>query len=113
MKKKKPTPIENFLALSDAQKDAEVDRLIALPCRAWKPLTPAQRKQWARIKRKMKMGRPMVGEGAKQISVTMELDRLKRVDRYAKAHGLKRTQVIAQGVDLLMSRAGKLVQFQS
>jgi hypothetical protein len=106
METTKPTPIEEFLALSDEEKDAEVARLVALPPSAWRPLTPAKRKQWARIKRKMRMGRPKVGAGAKQISVSMEIDRLDRVDRYAKAHALKRTQVIAQGVDLLLSRAG-------
>ena len=107
MRKKKQSEMERFLALSDAEKDAEVAEFENSTDRSsFKPLTPAQRKQWSRIKRKMNMGRPTIGAGAKQISVSMELDRLKRVDRYAKAHALKRTQVIAQGVDLLMSRAG-------
>ena len=103
--KKKQSPMERFLALSDAQKDAEVAEFENSTDRSsFKPLTAAQRKQWSRIKRKI--GRPTIGAGAKQISVSMELDRLKRVDRYAKAHDLKRTEVIAQGVDLLLSRAG-------
>jgi hypothetical protein len=72
-------------------------------------MTPAQRKRWdksVREAKSLRRGRPTVGAGAKQISVSMELDRLRRVDRYAEAHALKRTEVIAQAVDLLMSRAG-------
>ena len=63
MKKRKMTPIEKFLALTDAQKDAEVaeyDRGSPLKTR---PLNAAERKQWRRIKRKM--GRPVIGKGAR------------------------------------------------
>ncbi len=42
----------------------------------------------------------------KRITVTLELGLLRRLDRYAKAHGMTRSEVIAQGVDLLMNRAG-------
>jgi hypothetical protein len=99
---KTQSPIEKFLSLSDAQKDAEVERLVALPSSAWHPLTPAQRKQWRRIKRKL--GRPMIGAGSKTVAVTIELELLKRADRYAKAHALKRSQMIAEGLRLLMER---------
>ena len=81
-------------------------RLVALSPSAWKPLNQAQRKQWARTKRKMRMGRPVVGAGAKQIAVTVERELLKRVDRFAKTHKMKRSQIIAQGMELVMKRAG-------
>jgi hypothetical protein len=109
MKTKKPSPIEEFLSLSDAEKDAEVARVVALPRSAWRPMTAAQRKRWdksVREAKSLRLGRPTVGAVAKQISVSMELDRLSRVDRYAEARDLKRTEVIAKAVDLLMSRAG-------
>jgi hypothetical protein len=45
-----------------------------------------------------KMGRPVVGEGSRMIAVSIELGLLREVDAFAKAHGMKRTQLIAQGL---------------
>ena len=61
MKKRKSlSPIERFIALPDAQKDAEVAEFEkGTDPKDWHPLTPAQRRQWARIQRKG--GRPKVG----------------------------------------------------
>jgi len=38
--------------------------------------------------------------------VTIELDLLKRADRFAKQHDLKRSEMIAQGLELVMKAAG-------
>lgn len=103
MKKRKVTPIERFLALTDAQKDAEVARYERdIPLSESRPLNAAERKQWRRIKRKM--GRPIVGKGAKTIAVTVERGLLKRADQYAKQHALKRAQLIAQALEMVLNR---------
>jgi hypothetical protein len=98
---KKKTPIERFLALSDAEKDAAVEKYEReIPLTESRPLTPAERKLWLKAKRKM--GRPKVGLGSKMIPVSIELGLLKEVDAYAKAHKLKRSQAIALGLVQLM-----------
>jgi len=99
----KKTPIEKFLALSDAEKDAQTAQFDAgeIPLSKSRPLNAAERKQWRRIKRKM--GRPVVGQGAKVVAVTIEGGLLRRADEYARTHHLKRAQMIAEGLELLMS----------
>jgi len=102
-KRKKRSPIERFLRMSDAQKDAavaEFDRPIN-PAKL-RPLNAAERKQWRRIKRKL--GRPVVGEGAQTIAVTVERSLLRRADRYAKQHALKRAEMVARGLELMMRK---------
>ena len=104
MKKKELSPIERFLALSDAEKDAEVAPFEkGIDPKEWRPLTPAQRRQWARIR--SKGGRPKVGKGAKIVPVSIERDLLKKVDSFAKRHKLKRSQMVAEGLRLIMKRA--------
>jgi hypothetical protein len=73
-----------------------------------RPLTPAQRRQWDRIHKRLKRnaGRPVVDAGARQIAVTVERELLKRVDGFAKTHKMKRSQIIAQGMKLVMKQAG-------
>ncbi len=99
--KKAKTPIEKFLALSDAEKDAQVAEFEGgVDLSQFRPLTAADQKLWKKAKRKM--GRPTVGRGSKMVPVSMELGLLKRLDAFALAHKLKRSQAIAQGLDLLM-----------
>jgi hypothetical protein len=69
-----------------------------------RPLTPSQRKQWARIQRKARTGRPTIGEGAEQISLSVERGLLKEADAYARRHKLKRSQMVAEALRLLMRR---------
>jgi hypothetical protein len=90
-------PIEEFLALSDAEKDrvvAEFDKEFVLD--TFRPLTAAQRRQWRRIKRKM--GRPIKGQGHKVISMSLEKGLLKRADAFAKKSGMTRAALIARGL---------------
>jgi len=104
-KQKELTPIERFLSLTDAQKDAEVASFEkGIDPREWHPLTPAQRKQWTRIKRKI--GRPRVGKGAKIVPISIERGLLQEADSFAKRHKLKRSQMVAQGLRLVMKKAG-------
>jgi hypothetical protein len=107
MAKKKISEYERFMALSDAEKDAEVAEFENSTDRSrFRPLTPAQRKLWAGIKRRI--GRPVVGKGAKPIAVTVERSLLAQVDRFAKKHCLKRSELVAEGLRLVLKqrRAG-------
>jgi hypothetical protein len=106
--KKKLTPIERFNALSDAEKAAEVapfegENLGA--GLAGKPLTSAQRKQWLRIRKKARRGRPILGQGAKVVPVSIERGLLKKADTFARTHKIKRSQMVAEGLRLVMQRA--------
>lgn len=114
MKKKALSPVERFLALSDAEKDAEVAQYEReIPLSETRPLTRAERKKWESIQRELKRkhrerqrGRPTLGNGAKIVSVSIEEKLLRRADRFAKSHAMKRSQMIAQGLQLVMQRAG-------
>lgn len=103
--KKKIDPLKRFLALSDAEKDAEVAEFDneEIDMSKWRPLTPAERKRWQRIKRKLNRGRPVVGRGAKVVAVSIERGLLQRADRFAKKRGMKRAELIAQGLELAMA----------
>ncbi len=65
------------------------------------PLTAADRLRHRRAKaRGKKGGRPVVGKGAEKIRVSMERGLLDRADAFAQKHGLSRSQLIAQGLEL-------------
>jgi hypothetical protein len=59
-----------------------------------RPLTPAEREQWRRVKRKR--GRPKVGKGCKRVSVSLEQELLKRATTLAKKRHLSRSKLFAQ-----------------
>ena len=100
----KPTPIERFIALSDAEKDAEVAEFEqGIDFSQWRLLNTQERKLWRKVQRRLR-GRPAVGEGAKTIAVSIERGLLKRADTYAKQHAMKRAQMIAEALKLLMQR---------
>ena len=48
----------------------------------------------------------MVSKGAKIVPVSIERRLLKQVDSFAKAHKPKRSQMVAQGLRLVMKHAG-------
>ena len=104
-KAKKKTPIERFLALSDAEKAAEVapfeseDLGRRLPGRA---LTPAERKQWKAVNRGL--GRPRIGQGAAIVPISIERGLLQKADAFARANHMKRSQMVAEGLRLVMRK---------
>jgi hypothetical protein len=105
---KKSSPIESFMKLSDAEKAAEAaqfDREYIGPGLPGKPLTASQRKQWARIRGKARRGRPVLGQGAKIVPVSIEKGLLKAADTFARNHKIKRSQMVAEGLRLVMQRA--------
>ena len=59
-----------------------------------RPLSPAEREQWKRIKRKR--GRPRNGQGFQRVSVSIERGLLKRATALARKRRLSRSQLFAQ-----------------
>jgi hypothetical protein len=104
MAKRKPYDQMNAAQLETAK--AEYDKPWTESGVPGKPLTAAQRAVHGRASAKA-MGRPMVGEGAKIVPVSIERGLLKEADTFAKRHKLKRSQMVAQGLRLVMQqRAG-------
>lgn len=71
-----------------------------------KPLTAAERAKFRKARehaKKAKLGRPRVGRGATRITTTVERSLLQRADRFAKAHGLSRAQLIARGLEAVIA----------
>jgi len=97
-----------FDTLSDAEKQRiydEIDRMTPEEMEARsRPLNRGQRAKWERATKK-KMGRPKIGAGCVAISLTLEKGLLKRADAYAKSHGLKRAQLIAQALKKTMGES--------
>jgi hypothetical protein len=106
---KKLDPVEEFLALSDAEKEAEIaDLEKGIDESEWRPLTPSERRGWNKIQKSLQQrGRPTIGAGAQVLSVSIERGLLEKADAFAKRHKLKRSQMVAQGLRLVMQcRAG-------
>ncbi|MDB5299826.1 MAG: hypothetical protein JWO87_1489 [Phycisphaerales bacterium] len=99
-KSSKDLTASDFVALSNAEKERifqDIEKQDSSERLAQsRPFNARERARWQRFKKKM--GRPRVGKGAKLISVTVEKGLLERADAYAKEHGLKRAQMIAQGL---------------
>jgi hypothetical protein len=69
----------------------------------FRPLTPAERAQWNRMKRKP--GRPQIGKGAAVVSVSIERDLLSRADRLAKKLKVSRARLISEGLRHVLAGA--------
>jgi hypothetical protein len=107
--KSKNDPVARFMALSDAEKEAEFVRFdkplpVGPDGLPGKPLTPAMQARWNRIQKRLRRGRPMIGGGAKVLSVSIESGLLKKADGFAKRHKMKRSQMVSQALRLLMQR---------
>ena len=106
MAKKKISEYERFMGLTDAQRDAEVAIYDKFPSGfAGKPLRKSDKAldRLARAKGRA-AGRPMVGQGAKIVPVSIERGLLKQADSFARRHKLKRSQMVADGLRLVMQR---------
>ena len=69
-----------------------------------KPLTAAQRARHRRAATRVKAGRPTVGAGAQIAPVSIERGLLAEVDAFAERHHLKRSQMVTEGLRLVMQR---------
>lgn len=78
--KKKKSVIDEFLALSDSEKDRISERIAreGVSLKTTLPLSAAEQKQWDRAKRQLRAGRPRVGGGAKRVAITIERGLLDR-----------------------------------
>lgn len=107
--KRKQNAYERFMALTPAERAADVAGYDQEDLTPGKPLSAAgkalHRRAAARGARAAKMGRPKVGKGAKIVPVTIERGLLREADSFAKRHGLKRSQMVAQGLRLVMQGA--------
>src|SRR5665213_3193735 len=110
MRKKIQPPVEDIPQLStfdtfDRLSPAEKEKVWKyfdrkIPMSELRDPTPAQKAILARHRKKM--GRPKIGLGAKVVAVTLEKGLLQRVDAYAKKCGMKRAEMISQGLRLVM-----------
>jgi hypothetical protein len=108
MAKKMKNEYQRFMALTDAQKTAEVEKYEpGRPPLSLKPLAEADKALHRLARARTKGGRPKVGQGAKIVPVSIERGLLKETDRFAKRHKLKRSQMVAEGLKLLMQQRAK------
>ena len=98
--------IDQFLSLSDAEKEADVGRAVKARSR---PMTLAEQVAWKKTQAGLKAGhaakkrgRPVSGRGSKVISLTVEQGLLKRADARAKREGISRAALIAQGLEAVL-----------
>jgi len=69
----------------------------------FRALTPSERQQWLRAKRR---GRPVVGKGAKKISISIEADHLSLIDRCAELLNISRSKLLTDGAVMLAKANG-------
>ena len=102
MPKRKPYAQMNTKELAAAT--AEFDKPWPGPGLPGKPLTARDR---AKHRKAGLGGRPQIGEGAKIVPISLERGLLRRADTFAKQHKLKRSQMVADGLRLLMQQRAK------
>jgi hypothetical protein len=102
----KHKPYDQMTANELARATAEYDGPSTGSHLPGKPLTARDRAlhRRARAHAKAKMGRPVVGEGAKIVPVSIERGLLRQVDTFAKRHKVKRSQLVAEGLKMVMAR---------
>jgi hypothetical protein len=99
----------------DMMTPAEKERLAARferqsPAERWAAArrpTPTEAARAVRMAKRMGRGRPKLGKGTRVVSVTVEIDLLKRADAYAKQMGLKRAELFTQGLRRVVPDAPK------
>jgi hypothetical protein len=67
-----------------------------------RPLTPAEREEWRKVRRKR--GRPKLGQGFKRVSVSLEQGLLKRVTDLAKKRRISRSTLVAKALEQALSQ---------
>ncbi len=103
---KHPTPSKPYSEMTTAElrvATKEFDRPFIID--TFRPMTPAERARWNRVKRNR--GRPRVGEGAEVVSVSIERGLLSKADKLAKKLKVSRAKLIAHGLENLLARVPK------
>lgn len=102
--KKRISAVDRFLALPDAEKDRVASRFDAeFVAEQSRPLNAAERRQWAKARRRP--GRPKVGLGAKVISISVERGLLKQADALAKKQRISRAELVAKSLNATLAQA--------
>src|SRR5690242_16784754 len=105
--KKRDMTAEDFESLPDAQKESiwqEIDRKTTAQLLAEsRPLNARERRQWSRFQKKV--GRPRIGRGTTNISISLEKGLLREFDRFARKAGMSRSELIARGVRAIIDSA--------
>lgn len=108
MKRKKSqfaSEYDRFMALSDAEKEADVARYDKeFVFEESRPLTPPEQREWNKIKRGP--GRPKKGGGASVISLSVERNLLKLADSFAETHQLSRSEMFSRGIKAILAANG-------
>lgn len=91
-----------FWDMTPEEREAEAEVLKDIRFEDTRPLTPAERKRWARAR---KPGRPKVGQGAARVPFSMELGLLEALDAFARERAITRSGLIAAAVREYMTRA--------
>jgi hypothetical protein len=96
----------DWRTLTDAEKEEQsdlFDRYGEVPDSELTEPTPEDR---ARIERKLgrRPGRPRLGTGAKRVLFTVEPSLLSKVDAYAEAHEISRSELIARALEKEIAR---------
>jgi len=67
-----------------------------------RPLSPARREQWNRVRRKR--AKPKIGQGFKRVSVSLEQGLLIRVTALAKEQGISRSMLVAKALEQTLAQ---------
>lgn len=107
-KSKKPLTGESFDKLTDAEKERifrQLDSLTSEQVKSrFRPLTAKEKREHF----KRKSGRPQLGKaGTEIISVTVEKSLLEQANAYAKANGMKRSELVTLGLRLAMQTGAR------
>ena len=98
---------EKFDAMSPAERQKIIDEIERIPPeKLWamsKPPTRAEQRKLDRIAKKL--GRPKIGKGTRNISITVEIDLLKRAEAYSRRKHMKRSEVFSLGLMRLLKDA--------
>ncbi len=93
--------------MSAREMDAIAGRLDhTIPLHQTRAMTPAERHQWQRAKRRP--GRPRRGEGVRVISLSVEQKLLERADRAARRAGMSRAALFEMGLHAILKGPRKL-----
>jgi hypothetical protein len=105
---KKKSPIDEFIALPDSEKERIVNEIEAETPQERlaksRPLNARERAVWVAFQRKA--ARPKPGKnGVERISIRVEHSLLIEADRYAKKHKLNRSELFRRGLQRLLRYA--------
>ena len=94
----------SFDAMPAAQKQAIYDEIDSMSREELlAKLRPANAADIARAQRIVRRGRPKIGKGTRQISITVEADLLKEAEAYSRRKGLKRSELISQALRQMLA----------